>query len=93
MASIGATCVIRPTTNSAVMRGMPMNATKPRYSKTNAAPPPSAATYENRHILPKPTADPTAARRNPVREPQASRCVGPFAAVIGVILEKNRPYI
>src|ERR671918_2470915 len=45
--------------------------------------------YENRHMLPSPTAEPTAARMKPRRVPQASRGAGAGAGTGAVMGEEG----
>ena len=63
----------RPTTNSAIIIGMPIRRMQTRYTRMKTAPPPSAVELGKRQILPRPTADPAAAATIPSFEPNETR--------------------
>ncbi len=71
-AAEAALCARRPIAHSAMTRGTPMQMAQARYTSTKAAPPFSPVTYGKRHMLPRPTAKPTAAIRNVKRDDQFS---------------------
>src|SRR4030088_84957 len=60
----------RPITVSAIKTGAPNARQAKTHTAINANPPPAAARYGKRQILPMPTAAPTALSRNPRSEDQ-----------------------
>ncbi len=57
----GPLCALRPITNSVSIIIIPIRKTNSRYTIINAPPPYCPVIYGNRHILPNPTDEPTAA--------------------------------
>src|SRR3990172_4937498 len=72
-ASTGERPDARPSAISAIMMGKQMRNTQPRYTTTNAAPPPWPTFMGKPQMLPSPIADPAAASMNPTRHPQVPR--------------------
>lgn len=56
----------RPNENSANITGIPISNTHTRYAIRKTEPPLSCTSFGNRHIVPKPTADPTVAAITPI---------------------------
>ena len=64
-----------PRVNSAISAGYAKRKAKKRYISRNAPPPFSAAFVGKPQILPRPTADPEAARTNVKRDENWPRCI------------------
>ena len=73
----GESCDLRPMAISPSMIGRQISAMQARYTTTNAAPPPCPTRVGKPQMLPRPTADPAAARMKPVRVAQLPRAIGP----------------